>query len=79
MTQRGLKPEIGQHLLTDQEAMSWVVEAIPQGYVVLEIGAGPGLLTKHLTQKAEHVVAVEIDPAFQVELLSEGKLFGKNR
>lgn len=68
MTHHGLKPEIGQHLLINEQVMRQVVDTIPNGYMIFEIGAGPGLLTKHLVQKAKQVVAVEIDSNFEPNL-----------
>ena len=54
---------LGQHWLTDAEALKAMVEAadIRAGDTVLEIGPGLGTLTKFLTEQAKRVVAVEFD------------------
>jgi 16S rRNA (adenine1518-N6/adenine1519-N6)-dimethyltransferase len=62
----GLRPRksLGQNFLVDEDALRRVANAaeIQPGDVVLEIGAGPGSLTRHLAVQARRVVAVEIDP-----------------
>jgi 16S rRNA (adenine1518-N6/adenine1519-N6)-dimethyltransferase len=64
---RGLHPRksLGQHFLVDPNFGRFIVRAaaLPSGAEVLEIGAGPGLLTAHLAPAAGRVRAVEIDPA----------------
>ncbi len=53
----------GQHFLVDDNLLAAVVrdgEVRPDD-VVLEVGPGPGLLTRHLLAAAARVVAVEID------------------
>jgi 16S rRNA (adenine1518-N6/adenine1519-N6)-dimethyltransferase len=54
---------LGQHWLTDAEALKAMVEAadVGAGDTVLEIGPGLGTLTKFLTEQAKQVVAVEFD------------------
>jgi 16S rRNA (adenine1518-N6/adenine1519-N6)-dimethyltransferase len=63
---RGLRPRkgFGQHFLVDPNCCRVIVRAaeLPPGADVLEIGAGPGLLTVHLAPAAGRVTAVEIDP-----------------
>jgi 16S rRNA (adenine1518-N6/adenine1519-N6)-dimethyltransferase len=68
MDKKKLDKSIGQHLLIDQEAMSNVIESIPRNLNVMEIGAGSGLLTKHLVKRSRRVVAVEIDKGFEEDL-----------
>jgi 16S rRNA (adenine1518-N6/adenine1519-N6)-dimethyltransferase len=62
----GLRPRksLGQNFLVDEDALRRVASAaeIQPGDVVLEIGAGPGGLTRHLAALAGRVIAVEIDP-----------------
>jgi 16S rRNA (adenine1518-N6/adenine1519-N6)-dimethyltransferase len=64
---RGLRPRksLGQHFLVDPNFSRCILReaALPPGADVLEIGAGPGLLTAHLAPAARRVRAVEIDPA----------------
>ena len=67
---RGLRPRkgFGQHFLVDPNGCRAIVHAadLPPGADVLEIGAGPGLLTVHLARVACRVTAVEIDPDMAV-------------
>lgn len=54
---------LGQHWLQDMETLQAMCEAAgvsPQD-TVLEIGPGPGSLTKLLVQRAKQVIAVEFD------------------
>ncbi len=57
------KKKFGQHFLTDQLIIDRIVNAIaPQpDDVMIEIGPGPGALTKPLIGKLNHLHAVEID------------------
>ena len=54
---------LGQHILVDPRAIERIVEAaeLVETDVVLEVGPGPGTLTVHLAQRAQEVVAVELD------------------
>ena len=64
------KKSLGQHFLLDQAALDKIVAAgdlTPQD-TVLEVGPGPGPLTRRLATAAGRVVAVEVDPRM-VELL----------
>jgi 16S rRNA (adenine1518-N6/adenine1519-N6)-dimethyltransferase len=66
LKQAGLRPRksLGQNFLVDEDALRRVASAaeIQSEDVLLEIGAGPGSLTRHLAAQACRVVAVEIDP-----------------
>ena len=54
----------GQHFLEPAWADKLVSAIAPgPGERFLEIGSGPGALTLRLAQRAEHVTAVEVDPA----------------
>jgi 16S rRNA (adenine1518-N6/adenine1519-N6)-dimethyltransferase len=61
----GLAPRkaLGQHFLVDEFILADIAEAcrLDATSTVLEIGAGPGVLTEQLVARAGHVVAVEID------------------
>jgi 16S rRNA (adenine1518-N6/adenine1519-N6)-dimethyltransferase len=62
----GVRPRksLGQNFLVDENALARVASAadIRPDDVVLEIGAGVGSLTRHLSARASRVIAVEIDP-----------------
>lgn len=57
------KKSLGQHWLTNTEALQAIVEAanVEAGDTILEIGPGVGTLTKFLTEQAQQVIAVEFD------------------
>lgn len=54
---------LGQNFLSDDEVLSGIADAagIPEHAAVLEVGPGLGSLTRHLAERAERVVAVELD------------------
>ena len=56
---------LGQHLLISRRALNTVVAAadLTPDDSVLEVGAGPGVLTRELAERARRVVAVELDRA----------------
>ena len=70
----GLRPRkgLGQNFLVDDAALGRIVDAaeLSADDVVLEIGPGPGTLTRLLVEHARRVLAVEID-ANMVGLLRE--------
>jgi 16S rRNA (adenine1518-N6/adenine1519-N6)-dimethyltransferase len=57
---------LGQHFLHDQQTLAKIVAACGtlQGQNVLEIGPGPGALTRALLAAGAHVTALEKDPRF---------------
>lgn len=57
------KKELGQHFLVDRSVLETIVAAaeLSAHDLVIEIGPGLGILTTELTQKAGHVVAIELD------------------
>ena len=63
---------LGQHFLLDPEVMQESITAaqVTTDDTVLEVGPGPGFLTKRLAQVAQRVVAVEVDRSM-VGLLAE--------
>jgi 16S rRNA (adenine1518-N6/adenine1519-N6)-dimethyltransferase len=62
----------GQNFLIDRVVLQKIVEAadIAPGDELLEVGAGTGVLTRELAQRARRVVAVELERAM-LELLQE--------
>ncbi|MDI6760962.1 MAG: 16S rRNA (adenine(1518)-N(6)/adenine(1519)-N(6))-dimethyltransferase RsmA [Candidatus Brocadiaceae bacterium] len=66
LMERGLRPRkhLGQNFLVDQNLLRVIVEeaAVGDRDIILEVGSGTGLLTKHLAERAHRVLAVEIDP-----------------
>ena len=68
---RRLKKHLGQNLLTDKNIIDKEIALAGDlsDCVVLEIGAGTGLLTKELAKKAKKVIAIEKDP----EILEEAE------
>lgn len=60
-----LNKGLGQHLLISRKALNAVLGAadLSPDDQVLEVGAGPGVLTCELAQQARRVVAVELDRA----------------
>lgn len=57
------KKSLGQHWLEDDATLQAMCEAadVQAGDSVLEIGPGPGTLTRKLVAKAKQVIAVEFD------------------
>ncbi|HXE53454.1 MAG TPA: 16S rRNA (adenine(1518)-N(6)/adenine(1519)-N(6))-dimethyltransferase RsmA [Tepidisphaeraceae bacterium] len=55
--------QFGQNFMIDQNLVRAVADAgeIDAGDCVIEVGPGTGTLTEELLERAEHVVAVEID------------------
>jgi len=55
---------LGQHFLIDKEILNRIITAaeLSQNDVVLEIGAGIGVLTTQLVSLVSKVIAIEIDP-----------------
>lgn len=72
------KKSLGQHWLTDSQALEAITEAaeIKQSDTVLEIGPGLGHLTQYLLDQAAHVIAVEVDETLASSLKS--KFTGRN-
>jgi len=65
LKQYHLRPRksLGQNFLTDEHALAQIVAqaGITRADPVLEVGPGLGSLTRHLSEAARHVIAVEID------------------
>ena len=54
--------------LVRDDLLPWVLGGDDLGDAVLEIGAGPGLVTDLLVERAPHVTAVEIDERLATDL-----------
>ncbi len=67
-----LKKRLGQNFLIDEEILNRIVEvaALSKDDIVIEIGSGMGTLTKKLAEKAQKVLAIELDENL-VKLLNE--------
>ncbi len=77
----GLRPRkgLGQNFLIDPFHLDKIIAAaeLTPADLVLEIGPGPGSLTRLLAEAAGHVIAVELDPAL-VNLLRQEYAYLKN-
>ncbi|GAA1092071.1 23S rRNA (adenine(2058)-N(6))-methyltransferase Erm(O) [Nocardiopsis composta] len=67
---RGRRRSLSQNLLTDASVARRLVQlADPApGGLVFEVGAGDGMITRHLARTPAHVVAYELDPVFSARL-----------
>jgi len=68
----GIRPKksLGQHFLVDERILQEIASlafAGPDDFI-LEVGPGPGNLTKYLVQKARKVIAVELDSVLARDL-----------
>ncbi|PIP16494.1 MAG: ribosomal RNA small subunit methyltransferase A, partial [bacterium (Candidatus Ratteibacteria) CG23_combo_of_CG06-09_8_20_14_all_48_7] len=59
-----LKKRLGQHFLIRQEVAESItaLAEIKPSEVVVEIGAGTGILTRALAKRAKKVITFEVDP-----------------
>jgi 16S rRNA (adenine1518-N6/adenine1519-N6)-dimethyltransferase len=61
---------LGQHWLVDRRVLRRIARAVyfAPGDAVIEVGAGSGLLTELLAQRASRLIAVELDPELAASL-----------
>lgn len=54
---------LGQNFLIDEKVLQEIIESanLSQNDFILEIGAGPGILTKEVAKKVKKIIAVEVD------------------
>jgi len=64
MSNHRANKSLGQHFLHDQHAIQRIVTAMPEGASVLEIGPGPGAITKSLLQRVAALTVIEKDDRF---------------
>jgi 16S rRNA (adenine1518-N6/adenine1519-N6)-dimethyltransferase len=64
------KKELGQHFLVDENILGVIdrLASLEPDDVVLEIGPGLGVLTRHLAERVAHVHAVELDRSLEPHL-----------
>lgn len=64
------KEQLGQHFLINKKVLKTIVEfsELNKNDVVLEIGAGNGVLTRELAEKVKKVAAIELDDDFKEDL-----------
>ena len=71
MNRRVVRKELGQHFLVDENLLGVIgrLAALESTDVVLEVGAGHGVLTAYLADRVAHVHAVELDRSLEPALL----------
>ena len=71
----GIRPkkQLGQHFLTNPDALAFILEAgeVRDTDTVIEIGAGLGYLTATLAAHARKVIAVEVDALLSTALAAQ--------
>ena len=66
LTDHGIRPHkrLGQSFLEDRNAINKIIRIsnIQEDDIIVEIGAGVGLMTESIAKQAKKVIALEIDP-----------------
>jgi 16S rRNA (adenine1518-N6/adenine1519-N6)-dimethyltransferase len=67
------KKSLGQNFLSDPVILGNIVESagITSGDTIVEIGPGPGIMTKMLAKAAKRVIAIELDAGLHARLEAE--------
>jgi len=67
------KKSLGQHFLGNPKILQRIIESaqLDADDLVVEIGPGPGSLTKMLLKKVGHVIAIELDEQLFERLKTE--------
>jgi 16S rRNA (adenine1518-N6/adenine1519-N6)-dimethyltransferase len=69
--------QLGQHFLADASWRAEIADTIHvRGGLWLEIGAGHGEMTSHLSERADRVVAIELDPRLAAGLRKTSSKLG---
>ncbi|MBL1353677.1 MAG: ribosomal RNA small subunit methyltransferase A [Zetaproteobacteria bacterium] len=68
---------LGQHFLHDQHAIQKIAMALPEGSSVIEIGPGPGAITKALLERVGHLTVIEKDDRFADMWREESQVYDK--
>src|SRR5689334_20964911 len=70
LTQSKSGAPFGQHFLVDRQIQQRIIDAIDLSAdsVVLEIGAGPGNMTRLLAERVNKLISVEIDQSLAANL-----------
>ena len=56
------RPKLGQHFLDSQRVVRQIVNLVPEGSAVVEIGPGHGALTAGLLRRSSGYLGMELDP-----------------
>jgi 16S rRNA (adenine1518-N6/adenine1519-N6)-dimethyltransferase len=56
------RPRLGQHFLDSQRVVRQIINLVPEGATVVEIGPGHGALTAGLLHRASSYLGMELDP-----------------
>jgi 16S rRNA (adenine1518-N6/adenine1519-N6)-dimethyltransferase len=61
------KFKLDQHFLKDEPVLNKIIASseLKSDDIILEIGAGKGILTSELAKKASKIIAIELDPGFK--------------
>ncbi len=76
LERHGWRPQkrFGQHFLCSQKVVSAIVSRCSDARGILEVGPGPGVLTQPLSEIAERLIALEIDPISVLALAESAPL-----
>ncbi|MCO4752838.1 MAG: ribosomal RNA small subunit methyltransferase A [Bacteriovoracaceae bacterium] len=61
--------DLGQHYLKDKSVIEKIINDAPAEYdAIVEVGPGPGVITKELSQKGKPLYLIEMDTRFEPHL-----------
>lgn len=62
--------QLGQHYLKDKTVVKKILEDAPKDYdIIVEVGPGPAVITKHLNECSRPIYAIEFDRRFEEHLI----------